>query len=206
MGDLLCRLIQFEKDINLAEVNPDLLNEAAVEHLFLFSPGPNLLAPVTPAPAVAQDILEIAMAQAEQVPMQAAPALVQLATVAGAATPELAAQALEQLTPKPTQAVPPSLAALAPAAPALAAPAMVARAPAPELAAAAQAAGPDAAATAAPGDPAVVDVFEAGIVEVPQIDERVDFLPAHTVILARDGDQPLLFKRWVHPRIIHPSW
>ena len=119
------------------------------------------MAPGAPAPA--QNFLEFAMAQAELVPMQAAPALVQLATVTGAPAPEVTVQALVQLAPGPATAAPPPLAAFAPAALALAAPAMVAGAPAPELAAAKQAAGPDAAAAAALGDQAVVEVFGAGV-------------------------------------------
>ena len=108
------------------------------------------------------------------------------------------------LAPEPALAAPPPLAAFTPAAPALAAPAMVAGAPAPELAVAAQAAGPDAAAAAAPGDPGVIKVFGVGIGEAPQIDVMVNFLPAHTVIPARARDQPLLFKRLVHPYNIFP--
>ena len=111
------------------------------------------------APATAKNLVEIAMAQAGLVPMQAAPALVQLATVAGAPESELASEALVQLVPGPSQAAPPPLAAFSPAAMAFAAPAMVADAPAPELAAAAQAAGSDAAAAAAPGDQDLIDVL-----------------------------------------------
>ena len=137
--------------VELAIVNLDFLNNAAVEQLPNLSPGP-----VSPAPA--QDLLEMVMAQAELVLMQAAPALVQLASVAGAPAPELAAQTQVELAPGPAHAAPPLLAAFAPAAPALGAPAMVARAPAPYLAAAAQAAGQDAATAAAPGDPEMVSV------------------------------------------------
>ena len=133
MANFLHLLNELEEGIDLAKVNLNFLNIAAMEQVPPLSPQPGL-------PEPAQDLLEIAMAQAELVPIQSAPALVQLATVAGAPAPELAVQALVHLAPGPAQAAPPPLAAFAPATPALAAPAMVAGAPAPELAAAVQAA------------------------------------------------------------------
>ena len=211
MANLLQLLNDLEGYVELAEVNLDFLNNAVVEQLPPLSPGPISqalaqewleLAPAAPAPA--QHLLEMAMAQAELVPMQAAPALVQGVTVAGAPASELAAQASVQLAPGPAHTAPPPLAAFVPAAPALAAQAMVAGAPAPELAASVQAAGPDAAAAAAPEDQAVVEVFGEGVEERFQIDGRVDVLPAYTVIPERAGDQMLLFKRPVHQYIVSP--
>ena len=74
----------------MEEVNLDFLNNAAVVQLpILFSRQG------TPAPA--NNLRKMAMTQAEVVPLQAAPTLVQLATVEGALSPKLAAQKLVQL-------------------------------------------------------------------------------------------------------------
>lgn len=98
----------------------------------------------------------------------------QLSTVSNAPAPKQAVQTLVQHVKGPAQAALPLLAAFAPAALALAALELLKGELAPELAANAQEAGPDAA-SAAPGDPRLVEVFKTMVVKVPPILWRVDF-------------------------------